>query len=635
MRPKIALITPYSELGMLAGEVACELNESLVVKQAALEEAIQVVRKLEEENVDVIISRGGTAAVIRKNTSIPVVLCEANTFDVLLALHQGKKFSNRVALFVFNQVPGLDTIAEILDLDVCQFCSYEDLHAIEQEIERAMKAGFEVIVGSLVAVRMARERGLKAIPIYTSKETVREAILKAREIAMVRHKEAERAKRMQAILDFAYDGIIVTNEDDVIEVFNPAAEKITGIRAAQVIGQKAEQWIPNTRLVAVKENRRPEVGELQEIGKTTIVTNRVPIIVKDKVVGVVATFHEISRIQNWERKIRKALYSKGLIAKHTFDDIIGNSQAITTAKLQARNYGFYDSTVLLVGETGTGKELFAHAIHSVSPRNNGPFVAVNCSALPDGLLESELFGYEEGAFTGARRGGKPGLFELAHGGTIFLDEISSISLNMQARLLRVIQEKEVMRLGSDKLIPVDVRIIVATNKDLAALVARGKFREDLYFRLNVLRVRIPPLRERREDIPLLAQYFLDQQNAGCNLDPVIARKMQEYRWPGNVRELKSFISRYAILVNEMPAETIFEDFLHETFRLMGSPEEMGLPVEKDPNQNTVTIKIGSLDKMERELIQKMLARYDHNRSALAKALGISRSTLWKKLKSVR
>ncbi|MDQ0285377.1 PAS domain S-box-containing protein [Desulfofundulus luciae] len=635
MRPKIALITPYSELGTLAAEVARELDEPLIIKQGALEESIQIARELEKEHVDVIISRGGTAAAIRRNTDVPVVLCDATTFDVLLALHRVKKYSRRAALVVYNPVPGLDTIAEILGIEVSQFCSYEDSHGVEREIERAVKAGFEVIAGSLVAVRLARERGLVAIPLYTSKETVREAILKAREIALVRQKEAERVKRTQAILDFAYEGIIVTDEQGIIQVFNPAAEKITGISAAQAIGQKVDQLIPNTRLIAVKESLQPELGELQELGKATIVTNRVPIIVKNKLVGVVATFHEVSRIQNWERKIRKALYSRGLVAKHTFDDIIGNSRAIIKAKIQARNYGSYESTVLLVGETGTGKELFAHAIHNVSSRKQGPFVAVNCSALPESLLESELFGYEEGAFTGARKGGKPGLFELAHGGTIFLDEISSISPNMQARLLRVIQEKEVMRLGSDKLIPVDVRIIAATNEDLAALVAQGKFREDLYFRLNILRVRIPPLRERREDIPLLAQHFLDKQRPGYSLDPVLLERMQHYRWPGNVRELKSFISRYAILVDEMPAEAIFDEFIAETHRLANPPEDAAMAAGGDQSGETITVKVGPLEEMERELIQKMLVRYAHNRSALAKALGISRSTLWKKLKLVQ
>ncbi len=224
-------------------------------------------------------------------------------------------------------------------------------------------------------------------------------------------------------------------------------------------------------------------GELQQIGSTSIVTNRVPIVVDGEVMGVVATFQDVEKFQRMEASVRKKLRAKGHVAKFRFEDIIGTSQAIMNAIGTAKLYARVNSTLLLLGESGTGKELFAQSIHNSSERRDNPFVAVNCAALPGSLLESELFGYVEGAFTGARKGGSPGLFEMAHTGTIFLDEISEMQPNLQALLLRVLQEKEVTRIGGDSVIPVDVRIIAATNRDLYAMVEKGLFREDLYYRL--------------------------------------------------------------------------------------------------------------------------------------------------------
>lgn len=631
----IALISPYSELTELARRVAGDLQEPLLIKQAVLEESIQIVKEFEAQGVDVVISRGATAEMIRRHTTIPIVLCEATIYDVLLVLHEARRVDRRIALVIYSPIPGLERLGRIIDVEVEQICYYEDYQGIDRKIEECINNGFRVVAGSLVAVKLAREKGLTGIPIYTSKETLREAVLKAREIAVVRHMEAKRAMRTKAILDFTYEGIVVTDENGVVEIFNPAAEKITGIKASESLGRHVEGIIPTSRLMAVKESRVPEIGELQEIGKTTVVTNRVPILVKDKVTGVVATFHEASKIADLENKIRKHLYDRGLVAKYCFKDIIGQSEAITKAKLQASRYATYDTTVLLTGETGTGKELFAQSIHNASPRKHDPFVAVNCSALPESLLESELFGYEEGAFTGAKRGGKPGLFELAHQGTIFLDEISAVSMNMQSRLLRVIQENEVMRLGSNKLIPINVRIIAATNEDLAGQVAGGKFRKDLYFRLNILNVYIPPLRERVEDIPLLAEHFLhmvpSQLRKGF-INEILLKKMYNYRWPGNIRELLSFITRYSILRNEVAPEEIFDQFLKENSLLQEQYDSEERAVTTTAGGELVTIKISTLAEMEKAIIKDLLAYYDHNRSVVARVLGISRSTLWKKLK---
>ncbi|MGI6424651.1 MAG: sigma-54 interaction domain-containing protein [Tepidanaerobacteraceae bacterium] len=250
--------------------------------------------------------------------------------------------------------------------------------------------------------------------------------------------------------------------------------------------------------------------------------------------------------------MRRELYLKGHVAQHTFEDIITCSSIMEKAISEARQFAQAEAAVVITGETGTGKELFAQSIHNTSQRKGGHFVAVNCAAVPENLLESELFGYEEGAFTGARRGGKKGLFELAHDGTIFLDEIGELPLKLQARLLRVLQEKAVIRVGGDRVIPINVRIIAATHRNLEASVKNGTFRQDLYYRLNVLRLSLPPLRERKDDIPLLIDRLLEKI---CNktakkpplLSDAVLKIFCSYHWPGNVRELQNILERLVVL----------------------------------------------------------------------------------------
>jgi transcriptional regulator with PAS, ATPase and Fis domain len=302
------------------------------------------------------------------------------------------------------------------------------------------------------------------------------------------------------------------------------------------------------------------LGALQKIQKVVVAANRVPIKIEEQVIGAVATFQDITKIQELEGQIRKKIHHKGLIAKYFFSDIIGKSQSIRETLYDAEKFSKVDSNILIIGETGTGKELVAQSIHNSSNRSIGPFVAVNCAALPPSLLESELFGYVEGAFTGAAKGGKAGLFELAHKGTIFLDEVSEISLDLQGRMLRVLQEREIMRLGDDRIIPVDVRIISATNRNLRKMVAEGKFRQDLLYRLDVLKINVPCLRDRKEDILPLIEYFLNRynekfrKNIHC-ITPDAQNLLIEYEWPGNIRELKNIVERLAVLTVDVRINT--------------------------------------------------------------------------------
>jgi sigma-54 dependent transcriptional regulator, acetoin dehydrogenase operon transcriptional activator AcoR len=355
---------------------------------------------------------------------------------------------------------------------------------------------------------------------------------------------------LDTILNTVHDGIIATNEKDQIIKVNNAANRILGLSVNEknLIDSKFDQVFPKLSLPDSDNEYYPK-NKLVTINNKKLVVNRTSIKTEDKIKGDVIAFQDVTRIQDLEHDIRKQIQKKGFSAKYTIEDIIGNSKQIEQTIRIMKKIGKTDRTVLITGENGTGKELFAHSIHHLSGRKNGPFIPVNFAGLPESLAESELFGYDEGTFTGGSKGGKQGLFELAHNGTIFLDEIGDASLSLQILLLRVLQEQQVMRVGGRKIIPVNIRIIAATNKDLKKLVAEGKFREDLYYRLFVLPLRIPPLRERKEDIPLLINTFIKEYSPIIpQIEDDVLQSLLQHHWPGNIRELMSVIQYMTIVM---------------------------------------------------------------------------------------
>lgn len=422
---------------------------------------------------------------------------------------------------------------------------------------------------------------------------------------------------IQAILDASHDGIIAVDRDSTVIWVNKNAIEILGL-PADIVGEKITRYIPNSDMLRILATGKKEIGDIATVLNRQIIINRLPIVVDGEIVGAVSTFKEITDIQKMEMRIRKHCMESGLEAKYRLEDIVGRSAAIREAKAWAATFGKTEATVLITGETGTGKELFAQGIHLGSQRAAGPFIAVNCAALPGNLLESELFGYEDGAFTGARRGGKPGLFELAHGGTLFLDEIGELSLPIQALLLRVLQEKKVRRIGGERIVPVDVRIIAATNRDLEQQIASGQFRSDLYYRLNVLTLELPPLRERKEDIPDLVWSIIHEVGERGDkrirdVDPAIFALLQRHDWPGNVRELRNVVERMVLLCQSDRLDASdAEYFVRKMQRARSGPQS------------------GASD--EEMLIRKVLEETKGNRMEAAKLLGMDRTTLWRKLK---
>lgn len=448
----------------------------------------------------------------------------------------------------------------------------------------------------------------------------------------------EQLKWFELCFDTAYEGLTVVDADGVIQLFNETYSRFVGVSKGEAIGQMAEHVIDNTRLPIVLKTGIPERSQAHRLQGQDLVVHRIPIWNENKVIGAVGMlvyegvseiYQVIERMELLEegKSIRKDIiqplhtYEK----KVRFEDILGESLVISETKKIARKAARSLATVLITGDSGVGKEQFARAIHDSGITSHGKFVSVNCAAIPDNLLESELFGYAKGAFTGASKNGKAGKFELAHDGTLFLDEIGDMPIAMQAKILRVVQEKRVERVGGTTSIPVNFRLITATNRNLKQMVDKGEFREDLYYRLYVIPIHIPPLRERKQDIPLVIaqkmQHLAEEYEVPeKTIDMQIIRLMYTYDWPGNIRELMNVVERLFVLTEGD----------HITVQDMPEP----LFIERQHNQikrkDNDALK-AAMEKEERDEIETALQQASGNKSQAAKLLGISRATLYNKL----
>ncbi|MGB9838986.1 sigma 54-interacting transcriptional regulator [Thermovenabulum sp.] len=480
------------------------------------------------------------------------------------------------------------------------------------------------------------------MPIFDEKGDIKGAVAIFRDISEVKNlaEELTNLKEirtlLEAIINSTQDAISVVDSEGKGILINKAYTNLVGLTKEDIIGKPATVDIAEGESVHYKvlKTRMPIKGVPMKVGpnKKEVIVHAAPIIVNDQLKGSVAVIHDVSEIKRLTEELdltkRKLRH---LEAKYTFDDIIGESPLIVEAKEAARSVALTNATILLRGESGTGKELFAHAIHNSSYRKHNQFVRVNCAALTDSLLGSELFGYAEGAFTGAKKGGRKGLFEEADGGTIFLDEISEIGLSHQAMLLRVLNEKEILRVGESKPVPVNVRVIAATNVNLERAVEEGRFRKDLYFRLNVFPIYIPPLRERKEDIPLLVEHFIKKYNqeygrAVESIEKSALKSLMDYDWPGNIRELENVISR--AIINMKTGESIIEKKHLPSF--VGGYFEEKLRIVNSKNLNLPLKSL--IEETEKEAIISALNKTGGNKHEAARILGISIRNLFYKIK---
>ena len=625
---KVLLVAPYLQCKELADEVFRSFDCRDVSLQAMYAVGVKFIDSLQID-CDAMIARGATASALRtRYPHIPVIDLPVTGYDVIHAVHEcGKRFqAKKIAVMGSDSmIYDVQRVSAVLDVHIECFRVMREEEA-EQSIQTARQRGLEAVISGAMAVKIAADSGMNAVLIESGPEAIVSAVQEAVRTAQVAKHNQAVTERIKAIMDYAYEGVVAIDEQGLITVFNKTATEIAGIPAEAALGQHIRDILPETGLLRVLETGEPELGELQKLNGTMVAKNRIPVKVKDRVVGSVATFQKVTELQQLEGQIRKKIHHKSLSAKYSFNDIIGGSAAIRSTVDRIRKFSQVDSNVLLTGETGTGKEILAQSCHNSSGRSKGPFVAVNCAALPENLLESELFGYVEGAFTGAIRGGKAGLFEMAHQGTIFLDEVSEIPLRLQGRLLRVLQEREIMRVGDDRVIPVDVRVISATNRDLKKLTATNEFRRDLLYRLDVLHVQVPPLRERREDIPLLLRHFFLLYSRKFRktiekVSPAAESLLREYEWPGNIRELRNACEQLTVLSEKNTIEA--EDVLRVVdFGPLPKPAPASNPLSAAPAPELTP---------DPAAIRQALQVTGGNKTKAAQMLGISRTTLWRKL----
>lgn len=616
MMSQIAFLAPDDLMLERVQELYKTRHADIHIERGLLNAGVDTAAELMAKGTEIIITRGGTATAIKNSLlNITVVEIPITGFDLIRAVEKAKLHGCRIGVVSFpSMIQGIECLAPILEVDL-RIYPLSDESETNTQIQQAFQDGVDVVIGGYITKHVAQKYNYPYELITSGVEGLLLAADEAKRIAHARSLEKTKTHLFQAVLDYTTDGIVSVNNESKITVFNPIAERLTGLNRNQIIGKIISQVWPELELEQVLQSGEDSLGQLLNINKVDILCNKIPIQVDYQTQGAVVTFQDVTQIQSMEARIRRRIHASGHVATYQFKDIIGESAILKQTVKMAKDFSLAKSSILILGESGVGKEVFAQSIHNYSPRNKGPFVAINCAALPSQILESELFGYVAGAFTGANPKGKPGLFEIAHGGTILLDEICEMEYSLQGKLLRVLQEKKVMRLGSDRVIPVDVRIIAASNKNLKTLINENKFRIDLYYRINVLQLKIPSLHDRREDIKHLAEHFL-REHAGIakrhlKLSPSAVQALTLYSWPGNIRELQNIMERIIAIHHHklIDAKTIH-------LMLYDSPE------------NTLNYSIPD----ELEDIRKALASTHGKYNEAAKKLGISRSTLWRKLK---
>ncbi|MCR3761373.1 sigma-54-dependent Fis family transcriptional regulator [Clostridium felsineum] len=626
MSLKIALISTNENLLKLFPKLAKEKGFIPITKTASLTHASKIAFKLQDK-VDAIISRGATSDYIKETVNIPSVSIKVTRFDTLRAIFTAKKLGNKIALITYKRsILNKAEIENMLDVQIEEFM-FSSEQEISSLISKVKNKNIKIVVSGKSVTDEAISRGLYGETINSGEEALRQAIEEALNLIEVRNIELRRAARFKAILDAIGEGIIVTDQFKKITTYNNSINKIFIKAKGKLLGKPIESVIPNYKIDNILKTGEPETKIIKNLHGLIIAANQFPVKVEDKLIGVVNTFEDVTKIQTLEKIIRKKIHEKGFVAKYNFSDILTENKNMLELKKLAVLYSKTDSSVLIQGESGTGKELFAQSIHNSSPRKNGPFVAINCAALPEHLLESELFGYEGGSFTGAKKEGKPGLFELAHTGTIFLDEIGELSKPLQAQLLRVLEEKEIMHIGGDKIIPVDIRIISSTNRNLLNSIENGTFREDLYYRLNVFNLTLPPLRSRGHDVEILAAHFLENTpKFSLNRTTILKRispTLMSYNWPGNTRELSNVMERIALFIDN-DQEINWSQVLNSV-------------IHGNQNNNTLTLKVPcnlTLKEItaftEKNIINNLLEKYNNDHNKVAEILNIARTTLWRK-----
>lgn len=636
---KILLIATNPQMRRLAEEYCQQhkLQDNLIIEEGAMDGAVQIAQQYVNRDIDVVICRGGSGkSIVRDHVPLPIVDMPIRDEEVMQSIKEaisnsGKNKPKIAFLGYSTTYAQISAFIEALEIEIDHFdVVWEKEYG---PLINQIKQDYDVILGGNSAQKYAEHYNIPSVIMASSTASIDMAYALARGTQLAILKEKEWSANLNAIVNTVQDGLISVNKNMDILLCN---EKARGIIALdnefihQCIGN-LKDLVPTINFKLLKttiENSIPS-NQIIDIHGIKYAMEVMSLSSETEPGRLLLLFREVKQLQQIESKARREIYIKGHTTEYSFMDILGSSSVIQKAINNAINFSHTDSHIYIYGETGTGKELFAQSIHNESKRRSGPFVAINCGAIPDSILKSELFGYEEGSFTGAKKGGKMGLFEMAHGGTLFLDEISELNPDGQVSLLRVLQENQIRRIGGEEIIPVDVRIITASNKSLTELLRQGKLREDLYYRLCVLTLNIPALNKRQEDIPILANNFINHFNQKFErrvvLDQSAYDGLKNYPWPGNIRQLKNFCERIVAISKErVITGAKIKSEITEAFSYLKP-----INYEEQSYRNTekpIFVKDKTLYPSE---INELLINFNGNKSKVAEFLGISRTTLWK------
>ena len=612
---EVLVIVPYEELLHEYEEAIAKAHDPRVHFTTSFMYGTDARNLSRASDYDIIVVRGMTSrALSEKYPETTIVDIKMDAFDVSSALLEAKKKFpgiRKIGLILpSSSICSASILTELLGIEVVMREVRGEEH-MESTLREMVKEGCEVFIGGLTLKRVSEKMGLEYVHIKTGPSAIDSSIKDAITAAHILDRERSRLGLMKSLVNNTPDSLLIIDDKGKITAANHAASSF--FRRPDLVGMDAKELFP-LEIHSVCD----DVEVVQTIGDQTVLITEHPVHIEGEKRATYVSLRLVEDIRRTEKKIRSKLQEKGLTAKYSFSDIVTEQVEMKQLVAKALRYAHVEGNVLLTGETGTGKELFVQSMHNASPRRDKPFVAVNCAALSEQLLESELFGYTEGSFTGAQKGGKTGLFELAQGGTIFLDEIGEMPIRFQAKLLRVIQEREIRKIGGDEFIPVDVRIMSATNQNIPDLIEKGLFRRDLYYRINLLTLHIPPLRERLDDIPAIFKRFVERKSKALNIVPPMVEKdalecLKGYSWPGNIRELRNVAERAVIFSS---SNCITRDTLKEIDVSVG--EKKASEEKKTPLTS---------EELYRRYVESGLTLND-----FALSIGISRTTLWRKFK---
>lgn len=603
---EIVLITWDKPIYELAQTVIQDKDRDCGLVYTTQETLEEDARKLERRGTKIFISFGITGKFVRRAVTCPVIALSIEEEDIFQALVQASHIGNRIAVMGFTKTMKLlNRIHPLLNIHLI-WKANPPISQMPETIQALTDV--DVFIGGCYQAGIAEKYGLKTLVLSPRREAILQAIETARSFLSTDRAE-DRSRTRSSIY-----AIMTVQPDGTLVVLNKVAADYLGIHAMSISPNTVSEVCPQfTKIMDCIENQVPYKNQIAQINGRFFLYHAEPVFRNGLLNYVLVTFQDTDAVAASELAVRRRLAQRENVTTYTLSDIQGSSRCITDTLKLALKYANSQENVLILGDTGTGKELYAQGIHSAGPRSSGPFVAVNCASIPENILESELFGYVKGAFTGASKDGKKGLFEAAHKGTIFLDEIGEIPYSLQGKLLRVLQESQIRRLGDENPIPIDIRVIAATNKNLVELVPQGKFREDLYFRLNVLNLRIPPLCQRENDALLLAEEFLKQaslrQGKNFFFSPEAKEEILRYQWPGNVRELQNMIYRIGV-INE--TDCVGADILRQNML-----------------ENAPLYKHKETDMPQPLSLKEALSITGYNKKKTAELLGISRTTLYR------